>query len=193
MCWNLSWASPAANTSPIKSTFSTTTLPERSLCLSTSMNESAPFSLPGSLSLLAQRDSQLTGSFSAWLSLCLSQPSFQPWLCRIWGSQLLLTQTQISVFLLPVKLLQLLHYFVDLLYFRSLLMSSSTLEFISFDVTVRSVQKCGLHQTQDSTCKNFSWWHTQTCLELPPWTLAQLLLPSVFSQQPGWLGWAHKN
>lgn len=136
MCWNLSWASPAANTSPIKSTFSTTTLPERSLCLSTSINESAPFSSWFTLFVGSAR-------FSAWLSFCLSQSSFQPCLGRIWGSQLLLTQTQISVFLLPIKLLQLLHYFFDLLYFRSLLVSSSTLEYIGLDVTVHSGQKCG--------------------------------------------------
>lgn len=152
---------------------------------------SQPPFLPGSLSLLAQPDSQLTGSFSAWLSFCLSQSSFQPCLGRIWGSQLLLTQTQISVFLLPIKLLQLLHYFFDLLQ-----KSFSVVLYAWVHRPWRNGTfwpKMRTHQTLDSICKNFSWWHTQTSLELPPWTLAQLLLPSVFSQQPGWLGWAHKN
>lgn len=152
---------------------------------------SQPPFLPGSLSLLAQPNSQLTGSFSAWLSFCLSQSSFQPCLGRIWGSQLLLTQTQISVFLLPIKLLQLLHYFFDLLYFRSLLVSSSTLEYIGLDVTVHSGQKCGPTRCWTPFVKTLVGdIHklVSSCLHEP-----QLLLPSVFSQQPGWLGWAHKN
>lgn len=192
MCWNLSWASPAANTSPIKSTFSTTTLPERSLCLSTSINESAPFSSWFALYVGSAR-------FSAnWILLCLALfLPFSVQLPTVPRSHLRFAATThpnpnfsfLAANQAPTTF--------ALLFWLALFQKSFSVVLYAW---VHRPWRNGTfwpkmrtHQTLDSICKNFSWWHTQTSLELPPWTLAQLLLPSVFSQQPGWLGWAHKN